>query len=149
MVEMGCDGANPEILWIPAGGSRIPVSAEAIERGEHFIKLQGREVFKIAVSKLIELMHRVPETCGIEPGDIDVIIPHQMNIRIIETSCRRAGIPLDRAFVNIEKYGNTSAASVPIATAEAIESGRLERGDLALLVAFGGGLTWGSLLFRY
>jgi 3-oxoacyl-[acyl-carrier-protein] synthase-3 len=149
MLEMGADGASPEILWVPSSGSRLPASPDVLQGGEQFIKLQGREVFKIAVTKLIELIQRVPETCGIAPEDIDLIIPHQMNSRIIETSCRRAGIGLDRVYVNIDRYGNTSAASVPIATAEAIEEGRLQRGNLALMLAFGGGLTWGSLLFRY
>ena len=113
------------------------------------MQMKGREVFKYAVEKLIELLQRIPAECNIPLDDIKTIIPHQSNIRIIETACRRAGLPLEKAYVNIDRYGNTSAASIPIAMAEACADGALRRGDLALLLSFGGGLTWGSLLFRY
>lgn len=147
--EMGADGSRPEILLIPAGGSRMPASPETVQARQHYIELQGREVFKLAVAKLIELIKRIPKKCGIPLSDIDLVIPHQSNMRIIETSCRRAGIEFEKAYANIDRYGNSSAASIPIAMTEAIEEGRLKRGDLVLMLAFGGGVTWASYLFRF
>jgi len=106
-------------------------------------------VFKLAVNKLIELMQRLPERTGIALDDIKMVIPHQSNVRIVNSALERAGLDLDKAYMNIDRVGNTSAASIPLAMAEAVERGELERGDLALLLAFGGGLTWGSVLMRY
>ena len=147
--ELGADGSRPEILMIPAGGSRAPASKRSLQRREHFMKLNGREVFKWAVSKLGELMVRIPEETGIELDEIKLIIPHQSNSRIIRSMCERAGIPFEKAYMNIDRIGNTSAASIPIALHEATEQGLLKRGDLVLLLAFGGGVTWGSALLRY
>jgi len=147
--EMGSDGSRPEILVVPAGGSRRPASRETVERREHYMQLQGREVFKWAVGKLGELMLRIPEETGIGLDQINLIVPHQSNVRIIRSACERAGVPVEKAFMNIERVGNTSSASIPIALDEAIQQGRLQRGDLVLLLAFGGGITWGSVLLRY
>jgi len=148
-LEMGVDGSRPEILFLPGGGSRMPTSEKTLADRQHYMKMMGREVFKYAVEKLVELIKRIPQECDISLDRIKTVIMHQMNIRIIETSCRRSGFPFEKAYVNIDKYGNTSAASIPIAMSEACADGTLERGDLGLLLSFGGGLTWGSLLFRY
>ncbi len=147
--ELGGDGSRPDILLIPAGGSRIPASRKSLERRDHFMKLNGREVFKWAVNKLGDLIVRIPEETGIGLDEIKLIIPHQSNSRIIRSLCERAGIPFEKAYMNIDRIGNTSAASIPIALHEVTEQGLVQRGDLVLLLAFGGGITWGSALLRY
>ncbi len=147
--EMGADGSDPEVLIIPAGGSRRPPSPEALNQRKHYMQLQGREVFKRAVNKMIELLRRIPEQTGVELSEISMVIPHQSNVRIINSALERAGMELDKAYLNIERVGNTSAASIPLAMDEAVQRGELERGDLVLLLAFGGGLTWASTLLRY
>jgi 3-oxoacyl-[acyl-carrier-protein] synthase-3 len=147
--ELGADGSQPEILMIPAGGSRMPASAETVETRQHYMKLEGREVFKQAVNKLIELLERVPERTGVELAEIKMVIPHQSNVRIINSALERAGLSVEKAYMNIDRVGNTSAASIPLAMAEAVQRGELERGDLVLFLAFGGGLTWASTLLRY
>jgi 3-oxoacyl-[acyl-carrier-protein] synthase-3 len=147
--EAGGDGSRPEILIIPAGGTRQPASHETVEDGKHYMQLHGREVFKWAVGKLGELVDKIPEETGVSLEKVKLIIPHQSNERIIRSVCRRADLPHDKAFMNIDHAGNTSAASIPIALDEAVQEERLERGDLLLLLAFGGGVTWGSMLLRY
>ncbi|MFO8008595.1 MAG: beta-ketoacyl-ACP synthase III [Candidatus Brocadiia bacterium] len=147
--ELGADGSQPEILIIPGGGAREPASEGTVQAGDHFMKLQGREVFRQAVSKLVELLERIPDQTGVPLEDIKLVIPHQSNVRIINSAMERAGLPVEKAYMNIERVGNTSAASIPLAMAEAVEAGALKRGDLALFLAFGGGLTWASALLRY
>jgi 3-oxoacyl-[acyl-carrier-protein] synthase-3 len=147
--ELGADGSHPDILIVPAGGSRSPTTHETVEAGDHYMKLQGRDVFKLAVNKLTELIQRIPERTGVDLDDVKMVLPHQSNIRIIKSACERSGIDLGKAYMNIDRVGNTSAASIPLAMAEAVEEGALQRGDLALLLAFGGGLTWGATLLRY
>ncbi len=147
--EMGADGSWPDILKVPAGGSRHPLSHQTIDERSHYISLQGRDVFKLAVNKLTELLAHIPERTGISLDEVKLVVPHQSNIRIIRSACERGGLDPEKAYVNIERVGNTSAASIPLALAEAVERGRLERGDLVLLLAFGGGLTWGATLLRY
>jgi 3-oxoacyl-[acyl-carrier-protein] synthase-3 len=147
--EMGADGSWRDILMVPAGGSRKPITHEAIDRREHFMVLQGRDVFKLAVNKLTELLERIPQRTGIPLDDIKLVVPHQSNIRIIRSACERGGLDPEKAYVNIDRVGNTSAASIPLAMAEAVDEGLIERGDLVLLLAFGGGLTWGATLLRY
>jgi 3-oxoacyl-[acyl-carrier-protein] synthase-3 len=147
--EMGADGAWRDILLVPAGGSRKPSTHETLEAREHYIFLEGRDVFKLAVNKLTELLARIPERTGISLDEIKLVVPHQSNIRIIKSAFERAGLDPEKAFVNIERVGNTSAASIPLAMNEAVEKGLVDRGDLVLLLAFGGGLTWGATLLRY
>lgn len=147
--ELGADGSDPDLLMIPAGGARTPASSETVRERQHYISLRGREVFRLAVNKLTELMLRIPDRTGISLDEIRTIIPHQSNVRIIRSACQRADVPEEKAYMNIDRFGNTSAASVPLALDEARKEGRVERGDLVLLLAFGGGLTWGSLLLRY
>jgi 3-oxoacyl-[acyl-carrier-protein] synthase-3 len=148
-MELGADGSWPDILMVPAGGSRIPASHETVDERKHFMYLQGRDVFRLAVGKLTELIQRIPEATGVALDDIKMVIPHQSNVRIIRSAFERAGIDLAKAHMNIDRVGNTSAASIPLAMAEAVAHGQLERGDLVLLLAFGGGITWGSVLLRY
>ncbi|MFW6456904.1 MAG: beta-ketoacyl-ACP synthase III [Planctomycetota bacterium] len=147
--EAGADGSRPDILMIPAGGSRNPANHETVDKGEHYMQLEGREVFKYAVGKLGELVKRIPEETDKTLDDIDVIIPHQSNERIIRSVCERANLSQDKAYMNIDRVGNTSAASVPIALHDAVEDNSVQRGDLVLLLAFGGGITWGSMLLTY
>lgn len=147
--EMGSDGSWPEILILPAGGSRRPASHKTVDDRLHYMKLQGREVFKLAVNKMTELLQRLPELTGVSLDEIKMVIPHQSNVRIIKSALQRAGMDLDRAYMNIERVGNTSAASIPLAMTEAVQNGQLERGELVLFLAFGGGLTWASTLIRY
>jgi 3-oxoacyl-[acyl-carrier-protein] synthase-3 len=147
--ELGADGSHPEILWVPAGGAREPASHETVDEKKHYMRLKGREVFRWAVNKLTELMLRIPEQTGIPLDDVDIIVPHQSNVRIIRSACERAGIAEEKAYMNIDRYGNTSAASVPLALHEAAERGEIEPGDLLLMLVFGGGVTWGSMLCRY
>jgi len=147
--EAGADGSRPEILLVPAGGSRLPASPETVQRRQHYMYMEGREVFKVAVGKLTELLFRVPEQTGVPLEQIKMVIPHQSNVRIVKSALERAGMDMAVAYMNIDRVGNTSAASIPLALTEAVEKGLLRRGDLVLLLAFGGGLTWASALIRY
>jgi 3-oxoacyl-[acyl-carrier-protein] synthase-3 len=144
---LGADGSGFESIHMRGGGSRYPASAETLARGEHFIRLRGREVFRFAVTKMAELIAQMVE--GYPPEEIGLVVPHQVNARIIESALERIGWPMDKVFVNIDRYGNTSAATVPMAFHEAVEQGRLEKGKLVVLVAFGAGLTWGGTLIRW
>lgn len=146
---LGADGAGASLIAIPGGGSRIPASIESVERREHFLKMRGREVFKFAVRCMPKAIEEAARRAGVALEDVDCFIPHQANIRIIDAAAERLGQPREKFFVNVEHYGNTSSASVPVALYEAVEAGRLKPGDLAVLVAFGGGLTWGSCALRW
>ncbi len=125
------------------------MTCESIDRREPFIKMRGNETFKVAVRALTELSKDLLERAGISTDDIDLFIPHQANLRIIQAVGKRLGLSDEQVFTNVQHVGNTSAASIPMAMAEAVEQGRLKRGDLVLATAFGGGLTWGSMLLRF
>ncbi len=142
------DGALADLLYIPAGGTRKPATHETIDQRGHFIRMKGDGVFKYAVRAMEDAARYVLDEAGLALDDVDVLIPHQANIRIIDAVQERLGIPADRVIVNLDRYGNTSSASIPIALDEAARNGKMKKGDLVLLVAFGGGLTWGSVLFR-
>jgi 3-oxoacyl-[acyl-carrier-protein] synthase III len=146
---MRSDGTLAELLWRPAGGGNIPMSADVIDAGGHFIQMAGREVFKHAVRSMAEACDRALDAAKLTANDIDLLIPHQANIRIIEATAKHANIPMDKVFVNVDRYGNTSAASIPIALDEAIEQGRVKDGSTVLMVAFGAGFTWGSMVARF
>lgn len=146
---LGADGRLARLLDMPAGGSKMPPSHETVEQRLHFINMQGRKVYVNAVKAMGDSIMKVIEDAGFEGKDLDILFPHQANIRIIESVAERAGMPMDKVFVNIHKYGNTSAASIPIAIAEALESGRLTDGMLVGMVAFGAGFTWGACLMRW
>ena len=147
---IGSDGdyADINLLGIPAGGSRMPVTSDAIDNNLNKIQMNGREVFKLGVRLMPEAAQRVLRKAEISIDDIDLLIPHQANLRIIEAVGDRLGVPREKVYVNVDKYGNTSAATVIIALDEAIRQGRAKPGDLILLVTFGAGLTWGSTLLR-
>jgi 3-oxoacyl-[acyl-carrier-protein] synthase-3 len=143
------DGSLHELLYMPGGGTKYPASHKTVDEKYHYIKMEGREVFKYAVTAMGEAAEYILERNGLSGDDVALLIPHQANSRIIEATAKRVKIPPERVFVNIQKYGNTSAASIPIALAEAKQEGRLRPGDLVLLVAFGAGFTWGSALLRF
>jgi 3-oxoacyl-[acyl-carrier-protein] synthase-3 len=146
---MRSDGALAELLWRPAGGGAKPFSPESYEHKEHYIHMAGREVFKHAVRSMAESTDRALDAARITAADIDLLIPHQANIRIIEATAKHAGIPMDKVFVNVDRFGNTSAASVPIALNDAMEQGRVKEGSTVLFAAFGAGFTWGSAVVRF
>jgi 3-oxoacyl-[acyl-carrier-protein] synthase-3 len=147
--KLGSYGDCVELLCIPAGGSNTPASVASVEAHGHFLKMKGKEVFKYAVRGMEEAARDILEQHGIAANQIDLVIPHQANLRIIESIAQYLELPLDRFFVNLDRYGNTSAASIPIALDEARRAGRIKAGDLTLLVAFGAGLTYGSALIRW
>jgi 3-oxoacyl-[acyl-carrier-protein] synthase III len=146
--DLGSDGSGAKFLYQPAGGSRIPATEASVAAGQHFLQMEGRETFKFAVKAMASSTERVLETAGLGKTDIDLLVPHQANIRIIEAARKRFDIPEDKVVVTIHKYGNTSASSIPIALDEAVRSGRAKPGDLMILVGFGGGLTWGAAAVR-
>ena len=143
------DGESADLIQIPAGGSRRPASPETVEAGEHFLTLNGREVFKFATKAMVDMVETALERNNLKYSDLDLLVPHQVNYRIIETALKKLDIPEEKIYLNLDRYGNTSAASVPIALREAVERERLKRGDLVLLVAFGAGMTWGYNLVRW
>jgi 3-oxoacyl-[acyl-carrier-protein] synthase-3 len=143
------DGSKGELLMVPAGGSRLPASADTVERGMHFISMAGGEVFKLAVKSMADAAEEAIADAGLALDDIDLMIPHQANVRIIDGVAKRLHFPSEKVFVNIQRYGNTSAASIPIAICEAEATGRLRKGDKVLLVAFGGGFTWGASVLEW
>ena len=147
--ELGCDGSATGLLALPAGGSRRPTTAETVENREHFIKMVGPEVFRRAVRIVIESATTAMHRAGVSVDDVTWFAPHQANIRIIEAAAGRLGIPPDRTLVNIDHYGNTSAASIPLVLAEAADDGRINDDDLILISGFGAGLTWGSAMLRW
>lgn len=147
---LGADGSKGDLLKMPAGGSRIPASIESVESRLHFLKMEGNELFKHAVKIMAEAALRATEPLGLKGKDIDLVIPHQANIRILRAVAKRMGIdPEKKLYLNIEKYGNMSAASSAVALAEAVEEGRIKKNDIILLVAFGAGLTWGALVIQW
>lgn len=143
------DGRLWELIHIPGGGMVYPASAEMVEKRDYCIRMQGNEVFKHAVRSMADAAQEALTANELGPDDIDLFIPHQANIRIMKKVAERLKIPLDRVYVNIERYGNTSSATIPVALDEANRSGRLKPGDLVLLDGFGGGLTWGAIIMRW
>lgn len=143
------DGSLTDILYIPAGGSRHPATAETVAQRMHYVRMEGREVFKHAVRYLTDGAKVALDANGMTPDDINLVVAHQANIRILEAVSKRLGIPLDRFILNLERFGNTSSASVPLALDEAIRSGRVHDGDTVLMIALGGGISWGSALVRW
>lgn len=146
---MAADGSHWGMLNMPGGGTANPASAESVARGLHFIKMQGNEVFRVAVRALHEMAERVLTEAGCAGQDLSLFIPHQANRRIIDAVAKRLQVPEDKVYVNVDRFGNTSAASIPIALDEVVRSGRLQPGDLVLLDAFGGGVTYGAVLLRW
>jgi 3-oxoacyl-[acyl-carrier-protein] synthase-3 len=147
--KLGADGSGGQMMRLPAGGSRMPATQDTVENKLHYMIIRGREVFKFAVVKMQDCIQDALDACGYTADDISLVVPHQVNMRILKAAADKFGLPMDKIQVNIDKYGNTSAASVPIALDEAVKAGRLNKGDVAVLVAFGGGLTWASALIEW
>jgi 3-oxoacyl-[acyl-carrier-protein] synthase-3 len=146
---LGSDGANPERLWIPVGGSAEPLTEEAMRVRRHYIQMQGNEVFRFATRIMGTAMEEALARAGMTAEDMDLFIPHQANLRIIEVASKRLNLPTEKVFINLEKYGNTSAAAIPIALCEAIEQGCVRPGAHLGLVAFGAGLTWAAAVVKW
>jgi len=147
--HLGSDGSGGPFIALPAGGSRLPASYETVEREQHYLTMNGREVYKFAVRCIPRAIEEAVKRAGIDIEDVDLFIPHQANIRIIDAAAERLRQPKEKFFVNVERYGNTSAASVPVALYEAVRSGQVKEGDVVVMVAFGGGLTWASSAIRW
>jgi 3-oxoacyl-[acyl-carrier-protein] synthase III len=146
---LGSDGANPELLYLPAGGSKEPITEESLREGRQFVKMSGGEVFKFATRVMGTAMEEALAHAGMTAQDMDLFIPHQANLRIIESASRRLDLPPEKVFVNIQKYGNTSAAAVPIALCEAVDQGLVYPGAHLGMVAFGAGLTWAAAVVKW
>ncbi len=147
--DLGANGTGGKFLTLPAGGSRMPASQHTIDNRLHYIKMDGSEVFKFAVRIMAKSSKEVIEKANWSVDDIDYLVPHQANIRIINSAGKKLKLPIEKVHVNLDKFGNTSAASVPIALDEAVRSGKINSGDKVVLVAFGGGLTWGALAVEF
>ena len=143
------DGRLAELLYRPGGGATQPPDEEMLRNGSYYIHMAGREVFKHAVKSMVDACGKALEKAGLSGDDVDIMIPHQANIRIIEATAKHAVIPMEKVVVNVDRYGNTSAASIPIALDEAIADGRVKPGSVVLLAAFGGGFTWASMVLRW
>jgi 3-oxoacyl-[acyl-carrier-protein] synthase-3 len=147
--KLRTDGSYVKTLYVPAGGSLKPATVETVRRSEHTITMNGKEVFKIAVRSMEEISRQALAEAGVDIGQVSLVIPHQANRRIIVALAERLGMPLEKVVVNVDKYGNTSAASIPVALDEARRQGRVKPGDIILLNAFGGGFTWGAAVIKF
>jgi len=137
------------MLYVPGGGSRIPPGEDMINNRQQFVKMRGNETFKVAVNTMCASINDALKSNGLTANDIKLFIPHQANLRIIQAIGKKLNVPMERFMINLDRYGNTSAASIPIALDEAVKEGRIEEGDNILLEAFGGGLTWGAALIKW
>ena len=146
---LGADGSGGDLLILPGGGSRHPASAETVAQGLHYARMNGREVFRFATRIMGRAAKEAIKAAGLEIDDIDLFIPHQANMRIIQSAAKHLGLPMDKVFVNLDRYGNTSCASIPIAFCEAIEEERIKPGDHLVLVSFGAGLTWAAAVVQW
>jgi 3-oxoacyl-[acyl-carrier-protein] synthase-3 len=142
--ELGADGSGGMQLYLPAGGSRAPTTAETVAEHGHFVHMNGREVFKFATRVLVSSAQKLLDQLGLTVDDIDLYVPHQANVRIIKHAVERLGIPEEKVVVNVDRYGNTSSGSIPLALADAVRERRVEKGDIVLMTGMGAGLTWGS-----
>jgi 3-oxoacyl-[acyl-carrier-protein] synthase-3 len=146
---LGADGSGGDLLYIPAGGSEEPASHRTVSQRLHYVRMRGREVFRFAVRAMPDAAQQVLEEAGLTPDDVDLLVPHQANQRILEAAGRALNLPPEKMYSNLERYGNTSAASIPIALCEAAEEGRISRDDVVVCVGFGAGLTWGATALRW
>jgi 3-oxoacyl-[acyl-carrier-protein] synthase-3 len=148
-VRLRTDGSYAKTLYVPAGGSLKPASHETVRRNEHTIAMNGKEVFKVAVRSMEEISREVLDEAQVSIDEVSLVIPHQANLRIISALAERLNVPMSKVMVNLDRYGNTSAASVPVALDEARREGRIRRGDVVLLNAFGAGFAWGAAVIRF
>lgn len=147
--HLGADGSGADLLKIEAGGSKLRTSEETVRNRLHLIKMEGREVFKFAVKIQGEASLKALEACGLTTDDVDLFVPHQANIRIMESAAQRLGLAPEKVFINVDRYGNTSAASIPLALDEAYTTGRVKKGDIVVTVGFGAGLTWAAAVVKW
>ena len=147
--DLGNDGAGGSFLVVPAGGSRMPASCDTVAERMHYIKMNGREVYRFATRVVARSAGRVLARCGRDISEVDLFVPHQANIRIIDTAAKKLGMDAEKVYTNLQRYGNTSCASIPLCLSEARAEGRLRKGDLVLLMGFGAGLTWGACLMEW
>ena len=147
--ELGADGSGGHELYMPAGGSRAPATAETVAARQHYAKMNGREVFKFATRVLVDSAEKVLDECGVPVEEVDVYVPHQANVRIIDHARRKLGIAEERTVVNVDRFGNTSSGSIPLALGDAESDGRLKEGEMVLMTGMGAGLTWGSALIEW
>ncbi len=143
------DGQNTDLLYMPGGGSRHPTTEETVRNRMHYLKMTGKGLYKEATTSMAGVVQEILERNGLGVADIDLLVPHQANLRIIQSTAKRLELPPEKAYVNIDRYGNTSAATIPIAMTEARDEGLLKEGSIVVLVAFGSGMTWGATLLRY
>src|SRR6185369_9721616 len=146
--SLGANGEGANFIHIPAGGSLHPASAATVAEKMHYLKMNGREVYKFAVHQMTESLRMSMESCGLTAETVKLVVPHQVNQRVIDSATEKMGFPKDKVFVNIDRYGNTSAASVPIALDEALKAGRCGPGDWIIMVGFGAGLTWAGVTVK-
>jgi 3-oxoacyl-[acyl-carrier-protein] synthase-3 len=146
---LGTDGNGIEAVWLPAGGTRNPITAETLETRQQFLKMRGQEVYRFAVNIVPDVVVEALRRVCLRPCDVRLLVMHQANVRIMQAVAHRLGLPMERVFVNVDRYGNTSAASVPMALTEAAEQGQLQRGDTVVTVGFGAGLTWAANVIRW
>ena len=147
--ELGADGSGGDVLSMPAGGSLNPATEQTVKDKMHYIHMNGNEVFKFAIKVMGDAAQKALDNAGLDKEEIDCLVPHQANIRIINSAAKRLKLGMDKVFVNVEKYGNTSAASIPIALAEAVENKKIKKGDNVVLVGFGAGLTWAACVMKW
>ena len=148
-LELTTDPDGAYMIWLPSGGARSPASGQTLARGEHFVRMEGKETYRYATKTMASSALKAIERAGWQPDEIDLFIPHQANVRIIESVAKGLGLPMEKMFVNVDRYGNTSAASVGIALSEAVDTGRIKVGDKVVLVAFGAGLTSGAIALEW
>jgi len=146
---LGADGSGANLVGVPAGGSRKPASLETVKNREHYMKMRGNELFKRAIKVMVEAIDKVLEMSNLAYEDIDFFIPHQANIRIIQAVAKRVNLPMEKVYVNLHECGNISAASIAVALDQAVDEGKIKKGDKILLASFGGGLTWGSMIIEW
>ena len=147
--DLGCDGSGSQLLCQGAGGSRIPPTPEVLAQGQHYLKMHGNEVFKFAVKIMGETSLKALEKAGLEKENVDFLVPHQANIRIVDSAVKRLQLPTEKVYLNLNRYGNMSGASIPVALDEALQENKIKSGDNVVLVGFGAGLTWGSCVIRW
>jgi 3-oxoacyl-[acyl-carrier-protein] synthase-3 len=147
--ELGADGGGGHHLSLPAGGSRLPATPETVAAGQHYVTMNGREVFRFATRVMVSSADAILDECGRSMADVDVYVPHQANVRIIDHAAKKLEVPKEKIVVNVDRYGNTSSGSIPLALADGVGDGRIEPGKLALMTGMGAGLTWGSALIEW
>lgn len=148
-MHLGSDGAGGDLLNMPAGGSRNPASVETVTGRMHTLQMSGSDVFKFAIKVMGEAAVKALDDAGLSSSDVDCLVPHQANIRIIQSAAKRLKLPMEKVMVNVDKYGNTSSGSIPIALNEALQDGKIKKNDIVVLVGFGAGLTWASCVMKW